>query len=79
MEERHMQSRQVSSSLWHKQCGEARTRDILNLGVSEAAVEAVLAEHDHALVVQALHDAVAHRGLPRRCAAWPTTQLVRAA
>ena len=56
-----------------------RTGHVLNFGVSEAAVEAVLAEHNHALVVQALHDAVAHRRLPGRRTAWQTSRAVTTA
>ena len=71
--ERRAQSRHVSSSIRQQRCSEARTGHALYLSVSKAAVEAVLAEHDHALVVQALHDAVAHRGLTRCRAAWSET------
>jgi len=49
------------------------TGHVCYLGVRQAAVEAVLAEHDHALVVQALHDAVAYRGLAGSGAACGTT------
>jgi hypothetical protein len=35
--------------------------------LAQAPIEAVLVEHDDTLVVQPLHDELAHCGLARRC------------
>ena len=60
------------------------TLDICPLCSRQAPVEAVLAQHDHALVVQPLHDLVTHSSFAAGCAtcrqapggcSWPLQQL----